>query len=129
MTTQTADATQDDAAQEDTATYVAKGKAFDRDMNYIPDRITAEPGRSRDPYAGSDLDVPTWPVEPGRYRLVAAKACPWANRAIIVRNLLGLQNVISIGMPGPPTTAAAGPSTSTPTVATRCWGSSDSSRP
>src|SRR3546814_7533177 len=42
-----------------------------------------------------------WPVEPGRYRLVAAKACPWANRAIIVRNLLGLEDVISIGMPGP----------------------------
>ena len=33
----------------------------------------------------------TWPVEPGRYRLVAAKACPWANRAIIVRDLLGLR--------------------------------------
>ena len=30
------------------------------------------------------------PVEPGRYRLVAARACPWANRSIIVRRLLGL---------------------------------------
>ena len=84
-----------------TPTYVSKGKAFDRDMNYIPDRVTAEPGRSRDPYGDPDLDVQTWPVEPGRYRLVAAKACPWANRSIIVRNLLGLQDVISLGMPGP----------------------------
>jgi putative glutathione S-transferase len=82
-------------------TYVSKGKAFDRDMNYIPDRITAEPGRSQDPFGGSDLDVRTWPVEPGRYRLVAAKACPWANRAIIVRNLLGLEDVISLGLAAP----------------------------
>ena len=28
-------------------------------------------------------------MEPGRYRLVAARACPWANRLIIVRRLLG----------------------------------------
>jgi glutathionyl-hydroquinone reductase len=85
----------------DTSTrYVAEGEAFDRDMNYIPDRITAEHGRSQDPFHG-DLDVPTWPTEPGRYRLVAAKACPWANRSIIVRNLLGLENVISLGLAAP----------------------------
>jgi len=81
--------------------YVAQGKAFDRDMSYIPDRITAEPGRSRDDWEGSDVEAPTWPVEPGRYRLVAAKACPWANRSIIVRQLLGLEDVISLGTPGP----------------------------
>ncbi len=68
-------------------TYVEKGKTFDRDMNYIPDRITR--------------DGATWPVEPGRYRLVAAKACPWANRAIIVRTILGLEDVISMGLCGP----------------------------
>ena len=90
--------------EDTTPRYVEAGKAFDRDMNYIPDRITAEPGHSRDPwdkYGGGELDVPTWSVEPGRYRLVAAKACPWANRSIIVRNLLGLHDVISLGMPGP----------------------------
>ena len=54
--------------------YVEQG-GFDRDTDYIPDRITR--------------DSATWPVEPGRYRLVAAKACPWATRAIIVRQLLG----------------------------------------
>ncbi|HMG64512.1 MAG TPA: glutathione S-transferase family protein, partial [Streptosporangiaceae bacterium] len=26
--------------------------------------------------------------EPGRYRLIVARACPWANRAVIVRRLL-----------------------------------------
>jgi putative glutathione S-transferase len=83
--------------------YVEQGKSFDRDMNYIPDRITAQPGRSRDTFSpgGGKLDVPTWPVEPGRYRLVAARACPWANRAIIVRQLLGLEGVISMGVCGP----------------------------
>jgi glutathionyl-hydroquinone reductase len=78
-------------------TYVEKGQEFTRDMTYIPDRITAG---ARVPSSGP-ADVPLWPVEPGRYRLIAAKACPWANRAIIVRNLLGLEDVISWGAPGP----------------------------
>ncbi|MEV7395926.1 glutathione S-transferase C-terminal domain-containing protein [Aeromicrobium sp. NPDC092404] len=68
--------------------YVEPGKAFDRDMNYIPDRITRD-GRDG------------WPVEPGRYRLVVARACPWANRSIIVHRLLGLEDAISIGYCGP----------------------------
>ncbi len=61
---------------------------FDRDTNYIDDRITAD---------GSS----GWKVEPGRYRLVVARACPWANRAIIVRRLLGLEDVLSMGIAGP----------------------------
>jgi putative glutathione S-transferase len=86
----------------DTApSYVADGQEFDRDTDYIPDRITAEPGRSRDGYGGHEVHAPTWPVQPGRYRLVAAKACPWANRAIIVRGLLGLEDVIPLGTPAP----------------------------
>ncbi|MER6973801.1 glutathione S-transferase C-terminal domain-containing protein [Nocardioides sp. NPDC000445] len=82
---------------QDKATYVQPGTEFNRDMNYIPDRITRD---ARTPEFGPS-DVPLWPVEPGRYRLVAAAACPWANRAIIVRNLLGLQDVISLGLAGP----------------------------
>ncbi len=82
-------------------TFSNKGKAFERDMSYIPDRVTKEPGRSQDPYGGDELDVPTWPVQPGRYRLIAARACPWANRAIIVRLLLGLEDEISMGLAGP----------------------------
>jgi putative glutathione S-transferase len=61
---------------------------FKRDVNYIDTRITAD---------GSD----GYPVEPGRYRLVVARACPWANRAIIVRRLLGLESVLSMGICGP----------------------------
>jgi putative glutathione S-transferase len=77
-------------------TYVEAG-GFDRDMNYVPDRITRD---ARRPEHGP-VEGELWPAEPGRYRLVAAKACPWANRSIIVRGLLGLEEVISLGMPGP----------------------------
>ena len=61
---------------------------FERDTDYVADRIT------RDARDG-------WPVEPGRYRLVAAKACPWATRSIIVRSLLGLEDAIPMGLTGP----------------------------
>ena len=71
--------------------YTVKGREFSRDSRYITTRIVAEPRPGTDDH----------PVEPGRYRLIAAFACPWANRAIIVRDLLGLQDVISMGNPGP----------------------------
>jgi putative glutathione S-transferase len=61
---------------------------FQRDMSYLDDRITAD---------GSS----GWSVEPGRYRLVVSRACPWANRAIIVRRLLGLEHVLSMAIAGP----------------------------
>lgn len=47
--------------------YVNPTGELDRDMNYITTRITAD---GRDGY----------PVSPGRYRLVVARACPWAHR-------------------------------------------------
>ena len=68
--------------------YVIPGGEFKRDSNYIQTRITAD---GRDGY----------PVEPGRYRLVVSRACPWANRSIIVRRLLGLEDVLSMGVCGP----------------------------
>jgi len=68
--------------------YVEPGQEYTRDTNYIEDRIT------RDAVDG-------WPVEAGRYRLVAARACPWANRSVISRRLLGLEDAISLGLPGP----------------------------
>lgn len=71
--------------------YSQKGQEFSRDMNYIPTRILREVPEGADAY----------PVEPGRYRLIAARACPWANRTLIVRRLLGLEDAISVGMPGP----------------------------
>jgi putative glutathione S-transferase len=66
---------------------MAEGE-FERDQTYLRTRITKD---GRDGY----------PVEPGRYRLVIARACPWANRASIVRRLLGLEPVLSMGIAGP----------------------------
>ena len=85
------------------ATYTKPGESFERDMNYLPDRIRAgsAPADRLEGAYGARPDAPVWPVEPGRYRLVAAPACPWANRSIIVRKLLGLEDVISLGTPGP----------------------------
>lgn len=68
--------------------YVTTGQEFVRDTNYIDTRITRD---GRDGY----------PVEAGRYRLIVARACPWANRTIIVRRLLGLEGALSMGMCGP----------------------------
>jgi len=41
------------------------------------------------------------PVEAGRYRLLWTAACPWAHRSVIVRSILGLENVISLGTASP----------------------------
>ena len=61
---------------------------YERNSDYIASRITVD---GRDGY----------PVEPGRYRLIAARACPWANRTIIVRRLLGLEPALSMGLCAP----------------------------
>jgi putative glutathione S-transferase len=70
------------------ATFVTANREFTRDTNYITTRITADGAEG-------------YPVEAGRYRLVVARACPWANRAVIVRRLLGLEDAISMGICGP----------------------------
>jgi glutathionyl-hydroquinone reductase len=62
--------------------------SFERDTDYLATRITSD-GRDG------------WPVEARRYRLVVSRACPWANRAVIVRRLLGLEDAISMGIAGP----------------------------
>jgi putative glutathione S-transferase len=61
---------------------------FKRDTTSLDGRITAD-GRDG------------WPAEAGRYRLVVARGCPWANRTMIVRRLLGLEAALSMGICGP----------------------------
>lgn len=63
-------------------------KPFKRSRSHFADRITAD-GRDG------------WPVEAGRYRLVASRACPWASRAVISRRLLGLEEAISLAVTDP----------------------------
>ena len=84
---------------QDQGKYVATDGEFIRDTTYISDRIvaSAHPGI---PTAQLDGTF-HWPVEPNRYRLIAARACPWAHRTVIVRSLLGLDKVISLGLAAP----------------------------
>lgn len=67
---------------------MASNGSYERDTDYITDRILDDPAAR-------------WPVEAGRYRLAAAAACPWANRTTIVRRLLGLEDAISLAFAGP----------------------------
>src|SRR6476646_5427798 len=78
----------DESGQGDSESYVASGKAYERDTTYIQTRVTAD---GRDGY----------PVQADRYRVIVARACPWAHRSIIVRRLLGLESAISMGICGP----------------------------
>ncbi|KAB2343317.1 glutathione S-transferase family protein [Actinomadura rudentiformis] len=61
---------------------------FVRQPNRFTDTITAD---------GSS----GYPAESGRYRLFVSYACPWAQRTLIVRALLGLDEVISLGVVDP----------------------------
>jgi putative glutathione S-transferase len=70
------------------ATETAPTGEFVRQRNRFTDRITAD---------GSS----GYPVEPGRYRLIWCRACPWAHRSRIVLRLLGLDEVISLGTVDP----------------------------
>lgn len=56
--------------------------AFVRQRYRFRDRITAD---------GSS----GYRAEPGRYRQYVLPACPWAHRTIIVRRLLGLEDVVT----------------------------------
>jgi putative glutathione S-transferase len=42
-----------------------------------------------------------YPAEPGRYHLYISWACPWAHRSAIVRELLGLTDVVSLSAVDP----------------------------
>ena len=61
---------------------------FVRQEYSIRDRISAD---------GSSGFPPT----AGRYHLYVSLACPWAHRAVIVRKLLGLEDVISLSVVDP----------------------------
>jgi putative glutathione S-transferase len=61
---------------------------FVRQPNRFRDRITAD---------GSS----GYPVEAGRYQLYVCLACPWAQRTLIVRDLLGLRDALPVTVVDP----------------------------
>lgn len=61
---------------------------YQRNSQYIDTRITTD-GR------GGFI------VQAERYRLIAARACPWASRAITIRRLLGLESALPMGLCAP----------------------------
>ncbi|WP_193556379.1 glutathione S-transferase family protein [Paenibacillus lutimineralis] len=74
-------------ANHEIANEITKEGAFNRQNNRFTTTFGSQPGEL--------------PVEVGRYRLLWARICPWAHRAVIVRELLGLQDVISLGTTSP----------------------------
>ncbi|MDV6011742.1 glutathione S-transferase C-terminal domain-containing protein [Haloechinothrix sp. LS1_15] len=69
------------ATDPETGEFIRSGSQFDERIRNAPDA--------------------RWPVEPNRYRLIVSLACPWASRAVIVRRLLGLEGVLSLGIVDP----------------------------
>ncbi|WP_369690975.1 hypothetical protein [Robertmurraya korlensis] len=64
-----------------------KEGAFKRQVNRFTTPFGNEPGEL--------------PIEANRYRLLWSQACPWAHRSVIVRSVLGLEHVISLGTVSP----------------------------
>ncbi|WP_422377096.1 glutathione S-transferase C-terminal domain-containing protein [Roseibium sp.] len=49
----------------------------------------------------SEIGDPEFPPEPGRYHLFVALNCPWCHRVTLARNILGLQNAITLDIAFP----------------------------
>ena len=61
-------------------------------------RFRRQKTRFMTPFGDGDNELP---VEKNRYRLLVSYACPWAHRQLIALKLLGLEDVISIGVVDP----------------------------
>jgi putative glutathione S-transferase len=57
-----------------------------------------QPNKFTAPFGSGEGELP---VEAGRYRLIWCEACPWANRQMIVRSLLGMESAFSVGRVDP----------------------------
>ncbi len=67
-------------------------------MTQFPDEANEDGSFERQPD-----EFRNWVKEPeqGRYHLYVCKACPWAHRAWLTRNLMGLQNAVSVSFVDP----------------------------
>ncbi len=78
----------------DVAASEMKGGAFHREPTSFRNWITAD--GSPGPDGQNAL-----PAEAGRYQLFVAYICPWASRTLMMRNLKGLQDIISVSISEP----------------------------
>ena len=67
---------------------VGEDGAFHRRASRFRNWVSDEPGAD-------------FPLAAGRYHLYAARACPWAHRTLIARQLMGLQDAIGVSYVGP----------------------------
>ena len=71
---------------------------FQDETNNIKGAFVRQQNRFTTPFGAGEGELP---VEAGRYRLIWSAACPWATRQMIVRSLLGLEEVFSVGLVDP----------------------------
>ena len=89
-----------------TAAAVASPVDFSRHGDYTVKRPATPDGsfqRPVYPFTGRITadGASGYPAEPGRYHLYVSLACPWAHRSVIVRRLMGLEDVISLSVVDP----------------------------
>lgn len=80
--------------RDDVAASEMKNGAFHREETKFREWITPDGSPGPNGQRG-------YPAEPGRYQLFVSYLCPWASRTLAVRNLKGLQDVISISVTSP----------------------------
>ncbi|MDR1231016.1 MAG: glutathione S-transferase C-terminal domain-containing protein [Spirochaetaceae bacterium] len=73
-------------------------KTWFQDETNIKGAFVRQQNRFVTPFGTGDGELP---LEAGRYRLIWSAACPWATRQMIVRSLLGLEEVLSVGLVDP----------------------------
>jgi len=71
-----------------------RGGAFQREPTRFRDWITPEGAPGPD-------GRHALPAEPGRYQLFVSYLCPWASRALILRRLKGLEEIIPVAVAEP----------------------------
>jgi putative glutathione S-transferase len=71
---------------------------FQDETNNIKGAFVRQQNHFTTPFGRGEGELP---VEAGRYRLIWSAACPWATRQLIVRSLLGLEGVFSVGTVDP----------------------------
>ena len=47
-------------------------------------------------------DIRTLPAEPGRFRLIASRSCPWSHRTLLARAVKGLEPLLPVAFAGEP---------------------------